>query len=446
MMEQARVVVSDNQIGGEKVWLMGGLARGEGKLTTGSDGVLLHVSRGDALRLGIRPRQQVSFWQAGDALQLGPYIGIMTNKRPRGTKGFQGLRGRRETYVALLKMARSMGSVAYVFACEDVDFKRMRVIGYHQSKAGNWLAHEYPLPNVVYNRIPDRQSEVAQVVRMAKKRFEQLAHSHRTAIFNPHFLNKWDLHRIFSQEPGLRRYLLDTKLYHGPEDVLSMLKRHRMVYLKPRDTFAGHGIMRAEYKGGKYILIYKVGGTYRHEPHENFRGLAQSFSARRHPGIYLVQQGLRLAKYKGAIFDARIIMQKTGEGVWDLTGAGVRVAARGGITTHVPNGGYIAPIETVISDVFHERLDTPGGVYTKLRNLALTVAPAIENHYKRLFGELSMDIGITSDGECYFFEANAKPMKFDEPIIRRKSLRRLVEFSRYLSGYQRHEVDDHVDY
>lgn len=219
-----------------------------------------------------------------------------------------------------------------------------------------------------------------------------------------------------------------------------------MVYLKPRDTFAGHGILRAEYRGGEYILSHKFGTTYRHERHADFQALTRSFSARRHPGVYLVQQGLRLAKYKGAIFDARIIMQKTGTGVWDLTGAGVRVAARGGITTHVPNGGYIAPIETVIRDVFQERLDTPGGVYSRVRSLALAVAPAIENHYKRLFGELSMDIGITGDGECYFFEANAKPMKFDEPIIRRKSLRRLIEFSRYLSGYNGQEVEEHDDH
>lgn len=445
-MEHARVVVVDHQVGGEKLWLMGGLARGEGRLTAGSDGVLLHVSRGDARRLGIRPSQQISYWRAGDALQLGPYIGIMTNKRPGGIKGFQGLRGRRETYLGLLKMARSMGSVAYVFACEDVDFKRMRVVGYHCDKAGSWLAHEYPLPNVVYNRIPDRHSEGAPMIRMAKKRFEQLAHSHRTALFNPHFLNKWDLHRAFSQEPELKSYLPDTRLYHGPEDILSMLKRHRMVYLKPRDTFAGHGIMRAEYKAGKYVLSHKVGAVYKHEQHLDFKGLAQAFNARRVPGVYLVQQGLRLAKFRGAIFDARIIMQKTGTGVWDLTGAGVRVAARGGITTHVPNGGYIAPIKTVISDVFNERLDTPGGVYSRVRHLALTMAPAIENRYKRLFGELSMDIGITSDGECYFFEANAKPMKFDEPVIRRKSLRRLVEFSRYLSGYKGHTVEENVDH
>lgn len=444
-MEHARIVVSEHHNSGDKVWLVGGLARGEGKLSAGADGVSLQVSKGDARRLGIRDGKRISFWRTEEGMQLGPYIGIMTNKRPGGIRGFQGLRGRRETYIGLLKMALSMGAVAYVFACEDVDFKRMRVIGYHRNKAGNWLAQEYPLPNVVYNRIPDRQSEVAPIVRMAKKRFEQLGHSHRMTLFNPHFLNKWDLHRAFSQESRLKPYLPDTRLYSGPKDVLAMLKRHRMVYLKPRDTFAGHGIMRAEYKGGKYTLSHKVGTTYRHEHHVDFRGLAQSFIAKRHPGVYLVQQGLRLAKFRGAIFDARIIMQKTGAGVWDLTGAGVRVAARGGITTHVPNGGYIAPIDTVIYDVFKERLDTPNGVYSKVKNLALEMAPAIENRYKRLFGELSMDIGITSEGDCYFFEANAKPMKFDEPVIRRKSLRRLVEFSRYLSGYKGHEEEDNVN-
>ena len=228
-MEHARVVVTEHHVDKERVCLMGGLARGEGHLASGSNGVTLQVSRADASRLGIRTNQQLSFWHTGEALRLGPYIGIMTNKRPGGIKGFQGLRGRRETYIALLRTAKRMGSIAYVFACEDIDFKRMRVVGYQQSKAGIWTAREYPLPNVVYNRIPDRKSEVAPVVRMAKRRLEELAHTHCTTMFNPRFLNKWDLHRIFAQNPELARYLPDTRLYRGPGDIRLMLRDRKSV-------------------------------------------------------------------------------------------------------------------------------------------------------------------------------------------------------------------------
>lgn len=429
-MQYAYVTV-DEAKAHKKQRIRGGLTQCEGRL----EGTQLYLTKREARQLGLRNKQQVAYWPAEEALQLGPYIGIMTNKRPGGLTGFRGLRGRRETYVALLRMAKNMGAVAFVFACEDIDFKRLRVTGYTRSKGGAWLARDYPLPNVVYNRVPDRKSEVSPVVRQTKQKIAALAKIHDIALFNPRFLNKWDLHRILERRPELRPYLPDTRVYRSPMDVLTMLKKHRVVYLKPRDTFAGQGIMRAVHKDGAFELCYKQGQRYRHERFSDSKGLLQAFNLRRHSGVYLVQQGLRLAKYKGGMFDARLLLQKNGMGTWELTGAGVRVAAKGGITTHVPNGGYIAPIEAVIGSVFQEPLDAPQGVYARVRKLALTIAPIIEEHYRSLFGEMSMDIGITEDGRCYFFEANAKPMKFDEPTIRQKSLKRLVEFSRYLSGY-----------
>jgi hypothetical protein len=45
---------------------------------------------------------------------------------------------------------------------------------------------------------------------------------------------------------------------------------------------------------------------------------------------------------------------------------------------------------------------------------------------------MSMDLGVDTTGKLWFFEANSKPMKFDEPHIREKSLRRLVRFWKYL--------------
>jgi len=438
----AKVAIRDAHTESRLTPVLGGVSRGVGRLVENGENKALVLPSVDAQRLGVRAGQLVAYWATDEGHRIGPYIGIMTNKRPGGRPGFEGLRGRRETYRGLLKMAKSMGAVAYVFACEDVNFKKMRVVGYSRDATGRWVSREYPLPNVVYNRVPDRRSEVSPLVRMAKKRFEQLSHTHRIALFNPHFLNKWDLHRLLSRDSELAQYLPDTRVYSKAEDVLEMLKRYRMVYLKPRDTFAGRGIMRAEYKGGRYILSHKVGSVYRHDGNADFASLAQNFAAKRIPGVYLVQQGLRLAKYKGAIFDARIIAQKDERGRWGLTGVGVRVAARGGITTHVPNGGYIAPIEAILRDVFNEDCDTPNGVYSRVRSLAMKVAPAIEHRYNRLFGEMSMDIGITQDGECFFFEANAKPMKFDEPNIRRKSLTRLVEFCRHLAGYEAESYDN----
>ncbi|UUZ93289.1 YheC/YheD family protein [Paenibacillus sp. P25] len=50
---------------------------------------------------------------------------------------------------------------------------------------------------------------------------------------------------------------------------------------------------------------------------------------------------------------------------------------------------------------------------------------------------MSMDLGVDTNGDLWFFEANSKPMKFDEPPIRKKSLENLIRYSLYLSNTRR---------
>jgi hypothetical protein len=43
-----------------------------------------------------------------------------------------------------------------------------------------------------------------------------------------------------------------------------------------------------------------------------------------------------------------------------------------------------------------------------------------------------LDLGCDERGNIWFFEANAKPMKFDEPEIRKLSLNRIFQYGRFL--------------
>jgi hypothetical protein len=146
-------------------------------------------------------------------------------------------------------------------------------------------------------------------------------------------------------------------------------------------------------------------------------------------GTYLVQQAIILSRYQGRIFDVRLLAQKDRRGQWQISGLGVRVASKGGITTHVPNGGFIAGIDQVLAAVFGQQADH---VQQRVRTLALQIAPAVEQGCKASFGEMSMDIGIDRQGRPFFFEANAKPMKFDEERIRHAGLQTLTDYMQYL--------------
>ena len=50
---------------------------------------------------------------------------------------------------------------------------------------------------------------------------------------------------------------------------------------------------------------------------------------------------------------------------------------------------------------------------------AVHMARQIEKSSGQIHGEMSMDLGIDCEGVLWFFEANSRPMKFDEPAIRK---------------------------
>jgi hypothetical protein len=150
---------------------------------------------------------------------------------------------------------------------------------------------------------------------------------------------------------------------------------------------------------------------------------------------YIVQQGISLASFNQRPFDLRVLVQKDQKGEWGLTGIGARVAGKRSITTHVPRGGSIDEPEKLLTATFGG--DTALRTIQLARLAALAIARQIEKASGHILGEMSMDLGVDSSGQIWFFEANSRPMKFDEPDIRKKSLERIIQYSQFLMRTRR---------
>ena len=147
---------------------------------------------------------------------------------------------------------------------------------------------------------------------------------------------------------------------------------------------------------------------------------------------YIMQQGIRRARFNGKPFDVRVLVQKDGKGEWGVTGVGIRRSGSQSITTHVPRGGSIHSLSSVLQSLFKA---DPEKMENSIHETALAIARALNEEISDL-AEMSMDLGLTEDGSLWFFEANAKPEKFDEPSIRRLSLSNLIHYAQYVSRLQ----------
>lgn len=364
-----------------------------------------------------------------------PVVAILTYRD--GTRIF---RGNRDNFIELLRTAKDEGVNAYIVAHDDLNLRAAKLKGYvyHPSRR-KWSYGDRPFPDVVYNRIPYRKFE--QLPEVQSLINECLAHP-TIRFFNPSFFSKWSLFEWLSESKLTRAHIPETVRLTGLTDFTRLVRRHRNVYLKPVKGKAGRGIMKVQQllpkKGSGprgYRLTWQSGEGVESTVHDTISSMYEAVKKYMDGKEYIAQQGISLANSGGRPFDLRVLVQKNAKGEWRVSGIGARVAGAASITTHVPRGGSIGDPGKLLANVFGK--SSGGAILRKAREIAVMLASQIEKGSGHTLGEMSMDLGVDKTGKLWFFEANSKPMKFDEPHIRQKSLRRLVRFWKYLVASRR---------
>lgn len=342
-------------------------------------------------------------------------------------------RGNRQNFADLLKTGEEQGFLAYVVTVRNLKLASPRVLGFtYNASKDLWLKSWFPRPTLVYNRIPLREDERLPWVR---KKLARIASQPDMAFFNRRFFNKWSLFKWLSEYKATRGYVPETKRLTEQTVLSGMLRRHPLVYLKPVMGKAGVGIMTVKISPEKN-LPYRLqvqdekGSSTYHCSTLNRLWLRVRANTKTQSEPYIAQQGISLAKVNGRPFDLRALVQKNADGAWELTGIGARMAGSSSITTHVPRGGTIEDPERLLAAVFGP--EKAQQVFTKVRQTVLVLAARIERSSRSRLFEMSMDLGVDEDGHLWFFEANSKPMKFDEPHIRKKSLERIFQYGHYI--------------
>lgn len=346
----------------------------------------------------------------------------------------------RDTFRELIQTGRRMNVDVFIAHPRDFHWRRESVTGYtlaDDEPMPRWVRRRYPLPHVAYNRVPSRIAEAQPTVQACLARLSQRL---GPSLFNPFYLSKSSVFQLLSRDDELKRYLPPTRNVTGWRDVEWMVKTYGRVYLKPaRGSLGDHTVeltraSRTLFPGG-YPYRYRFnlrGGRTR-------VGYARHLDAVRHAlhplmavRPYIVQKAIDLARLDGRPFDLRILVQKDERGRWIMSGVAARVAGPGQITTHVPRGGRRASVEEAMTAFPPE---TAAALLAELETMTVAIARAVEKGSGRNFAEMSMDVGVDQQGRPWLFEVNSKPLRFDEPTIRRRAQERLLAYARYLQGY-----------
>lgn len=341
------------------------------------------------------------------------------------------MRGNRNNFIDIIQAGQEMGFTVYVLPVDRLTLNRRQLRGYvYHNGSKRWMQKWMPFPNIIYNRIPFRSDEENAEVKM------KLAACQKNSdliLFNPTFFNKWELNKWLRRSKATKSYIPLTRRLGSASALEEILQQHSYLYLKPESGKAGKGIMTIVKKNNN-SLPYRLNiqeKTYSTTFNcSTFKKLWARIQQECGDTPYIVQQGIPLATYRNRKFDLRALIQKNGSGNWEITGLGARIAGSTSITTHVPRGGSIDEPLKLLTHAFNT--SEAHNIIDKAYKVAIKIANQIERGANYRLGEMSMDIGVDIAGNVWFFEANAKPMKFDEPHIRKKSLLRIFQYSQHL--------------
>ncbi|USK81444.1 YheC/YheD family protein [Peribacillus frigoritolerans] len=348
----------------------------------------------------------------GKSIHIGPLVGIFSS-------GFTGLSNkplgeRSEFFAKLLSLSKTTGCIPFVFGENVINWDEETIKGYVFDK-DDWNIHEFPFPNVIYDRLPNRLTENRDGPKEVKQKFQK---KYTIPWYNPGFFNKWDVNERLCADERALPYLPETYPFQSISVVETLLSHYRQVYIKPIHGSLGLGIHQILYD--KHENVYYC--RYTNEAKENklqrfstLESIVKHIFHDRPLENLIVQQGIPLIRSEKRPVDFRVHTNKDSNGKWQVTAIAAKIAGAGSVTTHIKSGGVIKTVAELFGDD-----EEATEVERKLSEAALILSESIEKNLDGIIAEIGFDFGLDKKGQVWMFEANSKPGRsiFSHPKLK----------------------------
>lgn len=311
-------------------------------------------------------------------------------------------------YQRMITAGKKIGLDVYVFTPQDVDdqHRRIHAMCYHP-ETRRWTRKWTRFPNMIFDRCRLQNSHRFTQLRRFRSKYNHLL------FLNRPLRNKWTIHQVLSTVPSVKGHLPTTRLYQSMQDLQSMLRSHTLIYLKPINGTGGRGIMRIERSSLSPNTVFVQGRDHQRRiirPQKlTISQLARKLAAWRARDRYLVQQGIALKLPNGRVHDYRMLVQKNGEGKWEVTGCAGRVGANKSITSNLHGGGEAVRMDELLRRWIGDE-HRIAEVKDDAERISLEIAQFLEEKYGALC-ELALDLAIDRKGHVWLLEVNPKPAR-----------------------------------
>lgn len=332
----------------------------------------------------------------------------------------------------LSKEGKKIGVQVEVFSPTDVEADNsVRTLTYDAS-LGKWIRRRTSMPPVIYDRCRYKAAANYQMLKAFRNRHAKLIFLSRPLA------NKWSMHQILSENEGIRPFLPVTVRFSSVQELLKFIKKHTLVYVKPKNGTGGRGILRIEQLGPDLFLLQ--GRNHQRTIIAPYRASEKQLSIKLHTlklsPDYVVQQGIQLTLKDGRVHDYRLLIQKNGRGEWEVTGCAGRIGPHRSITSNLHGGGSAVSQDKLLAYRFPLPEKTEA-IKKEMNNFAYKLADFLETKFGKLC-ELGMDIAVDPKGNVWLLEVNPKPSrevfrKIGEIATYQKAVSRPLEYAVWMS-------------
>jgi glutathione synthase/RimK-type ligase-like ATP-grasp enzyme len=235
--------------------------------------------------------------------------------------------------------------------------------------------------------------------------------------------NKLGKHRALLTNVKLARHLPPTSLASKVK-VRGMLEKYRAVYLKPNKGTGGFGI----FKLSRRVNGYRLQNGTSSRSFTTFDGAYSAFTKAMGRKTYLVQKGIPLLHYQGRPFDLRIMVQRSQQRKWEVTGIVGRLARPHKVVTNYHSGGRPMPVHELLAPFMTRTKQAPH--INRMKELSLRISRHMSGIFPR-FRAYGVDIGIDKELMPWIIEVNTRPDKYIfNALADKRMFRKIMRYAR----------------
>jgi len=350
---------------------------------------------------------KLNIWKAGDAIYLGPVVGIFVNPRYLSRISKEDIPPSAKKDVQANTVAKCL---IYYFSLAHINWKEKTIQGFTVAPDSNrWIFSTFPFPNVIYDCGTHFATKQKETVKRIRQRFHE--DPGIQFINNRDYLGKWALYKKLSKHEAMHPYLPETIRYRSVDDLQNMLAKHRLVYIKSFYGSRGREVMTVRKKENGFDIRFYQGGLKSKFANgfDQIENLINHFFGDK---PLILQEGIDVLTYKRRRLDLRLLICKNGSGQWQVIYNQANVAKSGATITTI--GKNYKNYDQVYR--YFQKTGQCKSIPTdkKLRKEAIKIAQYIEKEFGS-HGEIGMDMAVDRNGKIWFIEANAKPEKLPIP-------------------------------